>query len=143
MVTATVGPSTLPPSTWRKIICKNHHLAKSERCQNLTSGQSGKNTATVASVSVTVSTVFLSSTNIPFIASTSTTYVEVTVGTKTAIALSVITIVYVIIVLILKYKFSIPWRRALALGVSAGHVTSNCFIYIYPRHDVPGVESSV
>ena len=76
--------------------------------------QSGKNTATVASVSVTVSTVFLSSTDIPFIASTSTTYVEVTVGTKTAIALSVITIVYVIIVLILKYKFSIPWRRALA-----------------------------
>ena len=142
MVTATAGPSTIPPSTWRKIICRNHHLAKSERCQNLMSGQSGKNITIAASVSAPISTVILP-TDIPFIAPTSTTYVEITVGTKTAIAFSVIATVYVIIVLFLKYKLSLPWRKALALGVTSGHVTSNCFVYIYPRPELPGDESSV
>ena len=130
--TAVAGPpSTISPSDLRSILCRNHFLARSDRCRDLSPAQREDlspspidPTASDPAVNLTVS-------------------VSLSVGVKIAIALGVIITFYIILIIFLKFRIGLPWSRAIALGVNAGRLTTRCFIYIYPRPETEVAETDV
>ena len=127
--TAVAGPpSTISPSDLRSILCRNHFLARSDRCRDLSPAQredpSPTPIAPTPAVNLTLS-------------------VSMSVGVEIAIALGVAISFYIILIIFLKYRIGLPWSRAIALGVNAGRVTSRCFIYIYPRPETAVAETDV
>ena len=127
--TAAAGPtSTISPSDLRSILCRNHFLAKSDRCQGVSPTRRGDPAPTPIAPTPAVNL---------------TVAVSMSVGVKVAIALGAAILFYIILIIFLKYRIGLPWSRAIALGVNAGRVTSRCFIYIYPRPETAVAETDV